>query len=67
MFILSLIFPLAVTLVIETGVYMILKHRDLKLFLVVSMMNLILNPTMTAHPTGDDRPIDLVYKDVSDF
>ena len=46
MFILSLIFPLAVTLVIETGAYMILKHRDLKLFLVVSMMNLILNPTM---------------------
>ena len=46
MFILSLIFPLAVTLVIETGIYMILKHRDLKLFLVVSMMNLVLNPTM---------------------
>ena len=46
MFILSILFPLAVTLVIETGVYMILKHRDLKLFLVVSMMNLILNPTM---------------------
>ena len=25
---------------------MILKHRDLKLFLIVSVMNLILNPTM---------------------
>ena len=46
MFILSLIFPLAVTLLIETGIYMILKHRDLKLFLVVSLMNLVLNPTM---------------------
>ena len=46
MFILSIVFPLAVTLVIETGLYMILKHRDLKLFLVVGIMNLILNPTM---------------------
>ena len=46
MFILSLIFPLAVTLMIETGIYMILKHRDLKLFLVVSLMNLVLNPKM---------------------
>lgn len=46
MFILSIVFPLAVTLVIETGLYMILKHRDLKLFLVVGIMNAILNPTM---------------------
>ena len=46
MFILSILFPLAVTLVIETGVYMILKHRDLKLFLAASIMNLVLNPTM---------------------
>ena len=46
MFALSIIFPLAVTLVIETGLYMILKHRDLKLFLVVGIMNAILNPTM---------------------
>ena len=46
MFALSIIFPLAVTLVIETGLYMILKHRDLKLFLVVGIMNVILNPTM---------------------
>ena len=43
---LSIIFPLSITLVIETGLYMILKHRDLKLFLVVSIMNLVLNPTM---------------------
>ena len=46
MFTLSIIFPLAVTLVIETGLYMILKHRDLKLFLVVGIMNLVLNSTM---------------------
>ena len=46
MFALSIIFPLAITLVIETGLYMILKHRDLKLFLVVSLMNVVLNPTM---------------------
>lgn len=46
MFALSIIFPLAVTLVIETGLYMILKHRDLKLFLVVGIMNLVLNSTM---------------------
>ena len=46
MFVLSIIFPLAVTLVIETGLYMILKHRDLKLFLVVGVMNLVLNTTM---------------------
>lgn len=43
---LSIIFPLSITLVVETGLYMILKHRDLKLFLVVSIMNLVLNPTM---------------------
>ena len=46
MFVLSILFPLSLTLVIETGLYMILKHRDLKLFLVVSIMNLFLNPTM---------------------
>lgn len=43
---LSILFPLMVTLVIETGLYMVLKHRDLKLFLVVGSMNIILNPTM---------------------
>ena len=41
-----ILFPLVTTLVLETGIYMILKHRDLKLFLVVSIMNLLLNPTM---------------------
>ena len=44
--ILFILFPLVTTLVFETGIYMILKHRDLKLFLVVSIMNLLLNPTM---------------------
>ena len=42
----SILFSLSITLFIETGIYMILKHRDLKLLLVVSLMNLILNPTM---------------------
>ena len=44
--ILFILFPLVTTLVLETGIYMILKHRDLKLFLVVSIMNLLLNPAM---------------------
>ena len=44
--ILSILFSLSITLLIETGIYMILKHRDLKLLLVVSLMNLILNPAM---------------------
>ena len=43
---LFVIFPLITTLLLETGIYMILKHRDLKLFFVVSIMNLVLNPTM---------------------
>lgn len=42
----SILFSLAITLFIETGIYMILKHRDLKLLLVVSVMNLLLNPAM---------------------
>lgn len=42
----SILFSLSITLFIETGIYMILKHRDLKLLLVVSLMNLILNPAM---------------------
>ena len=44
--VLSILFSLAITLSIETGIYLILKHRDLKLLLVVSLMNLALNPTM---------------------
>lgn len=42
----NIVLPLAITLALETGVYMILKHRDLKLFIVVSIMNLILNLSM---------------------
>lgn len=41
-----LILPLFITLALETGVYMILKHRDLKLFIVISIMNLVLNLSM---------------------
>ena len=42
----NILLPLSITLAIETGIYMILKHRDLKLFIVVSSMNLILNSSM---------------------
>ena len=31
---------------IETGIYMTIKHRDMKLFIVVSLLNLVLNPLM---------------------
>ena len=41
-----IILPLVITLALETGIYMILKHRDLKLFLVVSGLNIVLNPLM---------------------
>ena len=44
--ILFILFPLVITLSIETGVYMILKHRDMKLFVVVSLMNVVLNISM---------------------
>ena len=37
------ILPLAVTLTIETGIYMILKHKDMRLFLLVSILNTLLN------------------------
>ena len=42
----NILFPLSITLAIETGIYMIIKHRDMKLFIVVSLLNLVLNPTM---------------------
>ena len=42
----SVLFSLSITLLIETGIYMILKHRDLKLLLIVSLLNLVLNPAM---------------------
>ena len=37
---------LAVTLAAETGTYIIFRHKSLKLFFVVSLLNLILNPIM---------------------
>lgn len=42
----NFLLPLSITLALETGIYMILKHKDLKLFIVVTIMNLILNPMM---------------------
>ena len=41
-----IVLPLAITLAVETGTYIILKHKSLKLFFVVSLLNLILNPIM---------------------
>lgn len=38
--------PLSITLALEVGIYMILKHKDLKLFIVAAGMNFILNPLM---------------------
>ena len=42
----NILLPLSITLALETGIYMILKHKDLKLFIAVTVMNLILNPAM---------------------
>ena len=42
----NLLLPLLITLAIETGIYMILKHRDLKLFITVSFLNVVLNMSM---------------------
>ena len=41
-----ILFPLSLTLLIETVIYMFLKWSDIKLFLVVSIANLVLNTTM---------------------
>ncbi len=46
MFILSILLGLAITLCIETYIYLILKWRDLKLLIIVTVMNLALNPLM---------------------
>lgn len=43
---LEILFPLSLTLAIETPIYLILKWRDFKLFVVASVLNLILNPIM---------------------
>lgn len=42
----NIILPLSITLTIETGIYMILKHRDIKLFVITSLLNAILNVAM---------------------
>lgn len=42
----NIILPLSITLAIETRIYTILRHKNLKLFIVVSALNLILNPAM---------------------
>ena len=39
----NFLLSLSITLAIETGIYMILKHKDLKLFIIVSLMNMVLN------------------------
>ena len=43
---LQILFPLAITLAIETPIYLLLKWRDLKLFIIASVLNLLLNITM---------------------
>lgn len=42
----QILFPLTITLAVETAIYMLLKWGNLKLFIVVSVMNLVLNPLM---------------------
>ena len=41
-----ILFPLSVTLLIETVIYMFLKWGDIKLFVVASVANIVLNTTM---------------------
>lgn len=42
----NILFPLSITLLFETSIYMILNYRSLKLFFVASLMNIILNVSM---------------------
>ena len=44
--VLSILFNLAITLCIETWIYMLLNRSSLKLFIVASLMNLVLNTSM---------------------
>ena len=41
-----ILFPLSVTLLFETAFYIALNRRSIKLFLIASIMNIILNVTM---------------------
>lgn len=43
---LNIIFALLLTLVIETFIYVFVKPYDIKLFITVTVMNLVLNPLM---------------------
>ena len=43
---LSILLSLAMTICIETYIYLLLKWRDLKLLAIVTLMNLILNTSM---------------------
>lgn len=42
----DIILSLSITLAIEVPIYMILKHRDMKLFAIASLLNIILNLSM---------------------
>lgn len=42
----EILLSLAITLAAETGTYIIFRHKSLKLFFVVSLLNLIFNPLM---------------------
>ena len=42
----EIIFALAITLAIEVNLYMILDYKNLKLFVVVSIINIITNSSM---------------------
>lgn len=53
----NIILPLSITLAFETGIYMILKYRDIKLFIVVSLLNLILNPVMNLTLASIDNKV----------
>ncbi len=43
-----ILFPLSLTLLVETLIYMFLKWGDIKLFLVASIANIVLNTVMNA-------------------
>ena len=43
---LNIFFPLSITLAIETFMYMFLNWRSVLLFIVVSVLNIVLNPLM---------------------
>ena len=45
---LELLFPLSITLAIEVPIYLLLKWRDLKLFVTASVSNLVLNLLMNS-------------------